>query len=123
MRFRTAIPHVSQKTLDALDACGVKTVEAFLFNTTPEDVVRQAPANMATYEDLLTFREQLIEMLAADGLSGDHWVEQKHLHEDAEHPQSLGWTTGMTELDKLFGHTRDNIVEISGGKGSGKTVG
>lgn len=122
MRLKSALPDIPQSVMDVLasDSCGVKSAEHFLFNTTPEDIFRRAAAGSVTYVDLYETRERMIAALAADGIRGDQWVQQG----TSSSVENWGtqWTTGIAELDKILNSVDGGVIELSGGRGSCKTV-
>lgn len=119
MRLRTILADRPKAFLDALESCNIRTDEDFLFpsSTLPEVYLRLPPDSMS-FSDLEQIRDTVLGSMAATGFSGTSLLG------DGRDSKTLpsNWTGRWPEMSMLFDSEQSGIVEISGGRGSAKTV-
>ncbi len=100
-----------------LEVQGIRTDTDLLFSTTIFDIYKRLPAGTATLEELSEYTAIAAEIGAAPGMSGHELL----LLENAKGDGQL--LTGNEELDEfLRGLDARWVIELSGDKGSGKSV-
>lgn len=103
--------------ISALQAVGIRTSHDFIFSCTIQELWKRLPPDTITGTELQSLRNELLDMLAAPGVSGD--VELEREEETARAPAS----TGIPDLDNICGGLDiGEVVEISGGRKAGKSV-
>jgi RAD51-like protein 3 len=120
MRLHSLIPTVPSDLVTALENCGIRTDTDLLFSGTTIEVLRKLPPGVVSLADLEKYTRLVAESASAPGIRGDEQYaeELRKRNED-----TIDLTSGVAELDALvggFGNSR--VFEISGDKGSGKTV-
>jgi RAD51-like protein 3 len=118
MRLGAFVPSVLPADLAlSLESCGIRTEIDFLFSNRTVDIFRRLPPGTVSLQELTNYVALVAEKASAPSIRGDHW-----LHGETRNFDDL--STGVPDLDRLlggFGGTR--VIEISGDRGSGKTVG
>lgn len=120
MRLQSFIPAIPRDLVAALEACGIRTDTDFLFSGTPIDILQRLPSGVISLADLKTYIALVTETASARGIRGDALYTEE-LQRQCDYDTDL--SCGVDELDALvggFGNGR--VFEISGDKGSGKTV-
>ena len=122
MRIRALLSNYPKSIVDALDNCGIKTNEDLLCSASslPELWLRLPPDSM-TFAQLEEIREIAITSLSASGSSAMDVLEKIEMQED----ESEWWLRLQSTCPKLvdiLNATQTGIIEVSGDKGSGKTV-
>ena len=114
------IPTVPSDLVAILEACGIKTDADLLFSGTPIDILQRLPPGVVSLADLKTYIALVAETTSARGSRGDELYTEES---QRRHDYGTIITCGVDELDALvsgFGNGR--VFEISGNRGSGKTV-
>ena len=121
MRLRTVLSGESLPILEALEGCNVKTDED-LCCTQAELVAifQRCPPGSLTFSDLERVHARVIDHLAAPGITGRSLMGKAQGR--SEWKQRPGWTTGFLGLDESLGWGGVGLVELSGDKGTMKTV-
>ena len=102
-----------------LEECGIRTDSDLLFSGSPIELYhRIQPIDLPLHE-LTQFITLVADRAAAPVIRGDTLLlEAREKNEEGE---NMG--TGVVELDALLeGFGRSRVIEVSGDKGSGKTV-
>ncbi len=117
MRLSNLIPSLPANVVACLEVQGIRTDTDLLFSTTIFDIYKRLPAGTATLEELSEYTAIAAEIGAAPGMSGHELL----LLENAKGDGQL--LTGNEELDEfLRGLDARWVIELSGDKGSGKSV-
>lgn len=127
MRLQSILPPLPASTIDALQAIGIRTDVDLLFkNGSAFDIWRrlniacsneQERVQLPSLEELARFMERTTECAAAPAIGADRLLVRQLAKESYE------LSTGLPALDCLLDGFGDNrVIEISGDKGSGKTV-
>lgn len=117
MRLSNLIPSIPANVVACLEVQGIRTDTDLLFSTTIFDIYKRLPAGTATLEELSEYTAIAAEIGAAPGMSGHELL----LLENAKGDGQL--LTGNEELDEfLRGLDARWVIELSGDKGSGKSV-
>lgn len=112
-----SLPFLPAELLAALEACGIRTSNEFLFPWTTVELYQKLPEKLVTVRELELLRVRVAALLAAPGISGDNALQLA----PPEGPHPI--TTGLEGLDDiLVDFSSAEVFEISGAKGSGKTV-
>jgi RAD51-like protein 3 len=115
MRLAALVPTVPLDLVESLEKCGIRTDTELLFSGTAADIFKRLPPETVSLHDLTKYIALVTERAAAPGIRADILLSQE------SHDYEL--TSGVAELDRLlggFGGSR--VLEISGDKGSGKSV-
>lgn len=121
MRLRTVDPPLPDTLLDALAELNIRTDADLIFYGTPMELYRKLPLGTVTLADLAGHIERVVEYVAAAGTRGDILLEREVQHKATYDGEEF--SSGVPQLDELlhgFGGSR--VIEISGDRGSGKTV-
>lgn len=120
MRLQSLIPAIPSDFVAVLEPCGIRTDTDLLFFGTPIDILQKLPPGTVSLADLKTYIGLVAESASARGIRGDElYTEELQRRRDYD----TDITCGVDELDALvsgFGNGR--VFEISGDRGSGKTV-
>lgn len=119
MRLRTLLFDCPKPILDALEACNIDTVEEFLFSSSATALFQKLPPNIIPYAKLENLRDRVARLLAAEGRSGEEVLKELDGVYDKE---GTHWKAGVSALDHLLQTVGHGIIEVAGGRGSGKTV-
>ena len=120
MRLQSLIPTLSSDLVAALEASGFKTDADILFAGSPIDVLQKLPHGVISLADLKECIALVAERTSARGIQGDELYDEQ-LRRQLDYDTDI--SCGVDELDVLvngFGNGR--VFEISGDRGSGKTV-
>lgn len=120
MRLQSLIPTIPSDLVAILENCGIKTDADLLFSGTPIDILQRLPPGVVSLADLKTYTELVAERASVRGIRGDELYTEEL---QRRHEYDTDITCGVDELDALvsgFGNGR--VFEISGDRGSGKTV-
>ncbi|EKM58400.1 uncharacterized protein PHACADRAFT_91096 [Phanerochaete carnosa HHB-10118-sp] len=121
MRLRTVDPSLPEDLLNALDELGIRTDADFIFSGTPMELYKRLPLGTVTLAELTAFIDQVIQYAAASGVRGDVLLQREDDQLRGHHPEEF--LSGVPELDKLTGgFAGPRVIEVSGDRGSGKTV-
>ena len=120
MRLHSLVPTIPDDLVATLEACGIRTDVDLLFFGTPIDILQKLPPGVVSLADLKTCIRLVAESASARGIPGDalyaEQLQQRHEHD-------IDMTCGVDELDALVsGFGGGRVFEISGDRGSGKTV-
>jgi len=120
MHLESLVPSIPAELVAALNSsCGIRTDTDILFFGSSLDIMKRLPFGTVTLSDLEKFTQLIAERASASRCRGDEiLVEISGRNE--RHFQA---GCGVKELDDImggFGGSR--VIEISGDKGSGKTV-
>lgn len=121
MRLRTVDPPLPENLLDALGELGIKTDADFLFSGTPMELYKRLPLGTVTLAALTKHVDDITRFISAPAMRGDKLLEKEE-NTLAEHNKHE-YLCGIPPVDKLmdgFGGSR--VIEVSGDRGSGKTV-
>ena len=117
MRLSNLIPSIPANVVACLEVQGIRTDTELLFSTTIFDIYKRLPAGTATLEELSEYTTIAAEIGAAPGMSGHELLLLENANRDGQ------LRTGNEELDEfLRGLDARWVVELSGDKGSGKSV-
>lgn len=117
MRLSNLIPSIPANVVACLEVQGIRTDTDLLFSTTIFDIYKRLPAGTATLEELSEYTTIAAEIGAAPGMSGHELLLLENANGDGQ------LRTGNEELDEfLRGLDARWVVELSGDKGSGKSV-
>lgn len=119
MRLRTLLFDCPKPILDALEACNIDTDEEFLFSSSAIALFQKLPPNIITYAELENLRDRVARSLAAEGRSSEEVLQESDGVDDKE---GTHWKAGVSALDHLLQTVGHGIIEVAGGRGSGKTV-
>ena len=120
MRLQSLIPAIPGDLVAILEDCGFRTDTDLLFSGSPIDILQKLPPGVVTLADLKTYIALVAEKTSARGIRGDELYAEQ-LQRQLDYDTNI--TCGVDELDTLvkgFGNGR--VFEISGERGSGKTV-
>lgn len=115
MRLRTVVPPLPEDLLDALEEIGLRTDADLMFFGTPMELYQKLPVGTITLAALTKHIEAVIDYISAPATQAS-LIHQPSLSADQ-------FLSGVPQLDNLthgFGPSR--VFEISGDRGSGKTV-
>ncbi|KAI9567346.1 P-loop containing nucleoside triphosphate hydrolase protein [Boletus coccyginus] len=120
MRLQSLIPTIPSDLVAVLEACGIRTDADILFSGTPIDILQRLPPGVISLADLKPYIALVAESASARGISGDELyteeLQRRHAHD-------MDITCGVEELDALVnGFGGGRVLEISGDRGSGKTL-
>jgi RAD51-like protein 3 len=120
MRLTSLVPSIPAELVAALaNSCSIRTDTDILFFGSSLDIIKKLPLGTVTLSDLERFIQLVAERASAPGRRGDEILAEMSGQNDTHFQTSCG----VRELDDLiggFGGSR--VIEISGEKGSGKTV-
>jgi RAD51-like protein 3 len=111
----SCIPH---NLVSSLERIGISTDSDLLFSASTAEILQKLPPNTVSLQDLKEYTAQITERSAVLGVRGDQLLALDDASGDG-----LDLSSGVYDLDALlngFGGSR--VFEISGEKGSGKTV-
>lgn len=122
MRLRTAFPSVDRSVFEALDQYGIRTCEDLVFSNSPSALFHKLPQNTISFFDLNQIFYDAIEALSPDFISGDKLLKSTKQHSYDRRSSGVPSEPGIPTLGELIAGSPDKIIEISGRKGSGRTV-
>ncbi|KAJ3510880.1 hypothetical protein NLJ89_g4419 [Agrocybe chaxingu] len=119
MRLANLVPSIPGQLVASLEAIGIRTETELLLSTSTLDIFRRLPPGITTLQKLTEVVSLVAELCAAPGLSA---YELLNLEEQAR-KQHRPLCSGNEALDGLLrGLPARRVIEISGDKGSGKSV-
>lgn len=104
--------------VSSLEQIGISTNSDLLFSASTAEILQKLPPNTVSLQDLKDYTTQVMERSAVLGVRADQLLALNDASGD-----ELDLSSGVYDLDALlngFGGSR--VFEISGEKGSGKTV-
>ena len=117
MRLRTLLNDESKQILKALEDCNIRTDEQFIYNSDSLlALFQKLPQNVVAFSDLERLQEKILRFLSTDGRSG------VQLFEERPEEGLQNWSTGSSVLNHILQSTFPGVIEVTGRKGSGKTV-
>lgn len=120
MRLANLVPSISADLVTALDSIGIRTESDLLFSATPREILKRLPSETVSLEDLEGAIDTVAELSAAPGVSSFELFCLEAQARDAQPPL----VSGKEDIDcMLSGLGRHKIIQLSGDKGSGKSVG
>ena len=120
MRLRTISPPLTDELLEALEACKIKTDVELLFTMTPMEIYRKISPTSIPLADLIAEVDRVAAIAAAPAICAEDILEREATRHDAP---STEYSSGIPELDGLVaGFAGPKLIEVSGDKGSCKTV-
>jgi hypothetical protein len=115
MRLAALVPTIPLDFVETLEKSGIRTDTELLFSGTAAEIFKRLPPETVSLHELVKYIALVTERAAAPGIRADILLSQESL--DCE------LTSGVAELDRLLGgFTGSHVFEISGDKGSGKSV-
>ncbi|CAA7267055.1 unnamed protein product [Cyclocybe aegerita] len=119
MRLANLVPSIPAQLVASLEAIGIRTETELLLSTSTLDIFRRLPAGTTTLQALIEVASLVASLCAAPSLSA---YELLILEEHAR-KQQRPLCSGNEALDDLLrGLSGGRVIEISGDKGSGKSV-
>lgn len=120
MRLQSLIPTIPGDLVAVLETCGIRTDADLLISGTPIDILQRLPPGVVSLADLKTYIALVAESASARGIQGDALYTEEL---QRRHDYDTELTCGVGELDALVnGFGGGRVFEISGDRGSGKTV-
>ena len=119
MRLSNLVPSIPGPLVASLEAIGIRTEVDLIFSAPTFDVFRCLPPGTVTLQELINYTSVAAELCAAPGASAFEIFSQ----EEAARCNEVQLQSGNSELDALLqGLGGCKVIEISGDKGSGKSV-
>jgi RAD51-like protein 3 len=121
MRLANLVPSISTELVAGLNTIKIRTENDLLFSATPQEIFnRLPPGTVVSLEDLEAAIDTVAELSAASGVSCFNLLALEDRATDAHVPL----VSGNEDIDRILsGLGRyKKIVQISGDKGSGKSV-
>jgi len=119
MRLSNLVPSLPAPLVASLEANGIRTEVDLLFSASTFDIFRRLPAGTVTLQELINYTSVAAELCAAPGVSAYEVFSQ----EEAARSNEVELQSGNSELDALLqGLGGRKVIELSGDKGSGKSV-
>lgn len=121
MRLHSLIPTISSHLVSALEDCGIKTdTDLLFFDGSNIDILAKLPPGIVSLREFEEYTSLVAEHASAPATRGDQELETVLLRQDEN---AADVSCGVQELDALVGgFGGGRVFEISGEKGSGKTV-
>jgi len=121
MRLRTLGEPLTDELITALEACNIKTDTDLILSGIPTDIWLKLPPDTISLKDLTTVIESVTEILSAPSYTGIELLQCEEKRRDKL--ASVPLRSGVQVLDDLVGgFGYQQLLEISGAQGSGKTV-
>lgn len=123
MRLASVVPPIPEGILSALAECGIKTDSDLLFTSgTASDIFLKLPSDCPiTLREIQDTIANVITQNSAPIYRGDKFLELETERREKVIGDELN--SGVPKLDELVnGFGSHRVLEISGNKGSGKTV-
>ena len=124
MRLQNCVPPLTPEVVQALQGIGVNTDIDLLLADDPINVfTKLPPGHGISLKDFNLIVAQVAELAAATPVYGDKLFERETKRKEDVFSEDSDLLVGLPDVDALlwgFGSAR--IVELSGDKGSGKTV-
>ena len=121
MRLASLVPSISAELVAGLDAVGIRTESDLLFSVQdPREILRRLPPDSFSLGDLETAIDIVAELSAAPGMS---CFDLLALEAPTRGRDTQPLVTGNDNADRILsGLGRRRLIQISGDKGSGKSV-
>jgi RAD51-like protein 3 len=115
MRLAACVPTIPAHIVASLETCGIRTDADLLFSGSTLEILRRLPAGTTTLRELARFTALVANLVSAPGQCAADLLKES---EDAD------FLSGLLQLDEILDGltTPGRLVEVSGDKGSGKTV-
>lgn len=121
MRIQAVVPPPPQSLSSALTQIGVRTDSDLLFSAPPVDIFLKLPPDTISLHDFNDFVMRVAQQAAAPAITADMLFEQEKTKDGAD--LFAEPTIGVKCLDELLGGLAPpRIIEVSGDRGSGKSV-
>lgn len=112
---------IPESLVASLQEIGIRTDSELMFSKTPVEILRLLPSGTVSMQDLQNYITRITAEASAIGVRGDHLLALEDAKREQKKALDLG--TGVQRLDALLGDLADyTLLEVSGEKGSGKTV-
>jgi RAD51-like protein 3 len=119
MRLASLVPSIPADLVTALNTIGIRTESDLLFSATPREILNRLPPETASLEDLEGAIATVAELAAASGVSCFDLLALEPRAIDSQAPL----ITGNEDIDRMLsGLGRHTVIQLSGDKGSGKSV-
>lgn len=120
MRLANLVPSISAELVASLDAIGIRTESDLLFSAKPWEILKRLPPNTVSLSDLETAIDIVAELSAAPGVS---CFDLFALEAARRGRDTQPLVSGNDNVDRILsGLGRRKLIQISGDKGSGKSV-
>lgn len=117
MRLSSLVPSISGKLVEYLEGINIRTDSDVLFSLSLVEIFKKLPKGSATIAELEAAREIILERCSTVGQCLS--TAGSDLNEVCVQKPLTGFEPLDTLLDGLF---EDTIVQVSGDRGSGKSV-
>ena len=119
MRLANLVPSISAELVALLEEIGIRTESDLLFSATPSEIFSRLRTGVTSLEELESVIDLVTELCAAPGVSA---LELSGVEAQAR-AQDKELCSGNDDVDLLLrGLGSRKLVQISGDKGSGKSV-
>jgi RAD51-like protein 3 len=116
MRLSNLIPSIPVDLVTYLGAIDIRTETDLLFSTPTFDIFRRLPRGTISLQQLIDYTEIVAELCAAPAISGYDLLSLSPSN-------AVELISGNQELDDfLVGLSGGRVIEISGDRGTGKSV-
>jgi len=121
MRLHSLVPTIPAHLVSALENCGIKTdTDILFFDGSNIDILAKLPSGIVSLREFEEYTSLVAEHASAPATRGDQELETVLLR---QYENAVDISCGVRELDALVeGFGGGRVFEISGEKGSGKTV-
>lgn len=117
MRLRTVDPPLPPHLLDALADISVTSDADLIFAGTPMELYKRLPLGTVSLKELEKCISDVVAYISAAGVRGDKLLTE------SERTDPEQWGCGLWRVDQLVGgFGPGRVIEVSGDRGSGKTV-
>lgn len=120
MRLRTVLSNFPKDMLDVLESFNIRTGSDMLMWQSTIELFQHLPPGSLSFADLERARKQVVEFFAAKGTNGNTFLQEEIAQKSAYKKQSC--STGDPQFDRLLHAAGPSVIEIAGGRCSGKTV-
>jgi len=121
MRLANLVPSISAELVTALNTLEIRTENDLLFSATPYELLNRLPPETVSLEDLEAAIVTVAELSAASGDSCFDLLTLEAGPSGSDAPTPL--VSGNENIDRILsGLGRHKIIQLSGDKGSGKSV-
>lgn len=115
MRLTGLVPSISAELVELMETIDIRTDTDLLFTSSTVDIMKRLPQGSLSIDELEAAKETVIELCSSLG------EPACHVHSEAKlQTLSMGCEAFDDLLHGLLGGT---ILQVSGDKGTGKTVG
>ena len=122
MRLVNLVPSISTELVAHLEDIGIRTESDLLFSASPLEILSRLPTGKVSLEELESVIDSVTELCAAPGVSA---LELSGVEAQARraHDDNLELCSGNDDIDRLLrGLGSRKLIQISGDRGSGKSV-